>query len=58
MALYEYLCEKCGERFDYHQNIHELPITQCIHCAGHVQRVIFPAALSFVGSGWTTPTGL
>ena len=53
MPIYAYQCQACHRLFELTQSIHDLPVNQCVHCAGRVQRVIQPATLDFRGNGWT-----
>ena len=53
MPLYEYLCEKCGSKFELIEKFSAEPKT--IHegeCGGNVHRLISAPALQFKGSGW------
>jgi putative FmdB family regulatory protein len=52
MPLYEYKCDLCGESFDVIQKFSDSPLTVHEGCGGGVQRVIFPSALHFKGTGW------
>jgi putative FmdB family regulatory protein len=52
MPLYEYACEKCGDRFEVMQKFSDDPLTTHEKCGGPVHRLISPPALQFKGSGW------
>jgi putative FmdB family regulatory protein len=52
MPIYEYECEKCGNRFERVQSIHDDPICQCPECSGNLHKVIHPVGIIFKGSGW------
>lgn len=61
MPTYEYICEKCGHRFDVFQSISAKPLSTCpeSHCGkkkwgkGKVKRAISGGAgLIFKGSGF------
>jgi putative FmdB family regulatory protein len=52
MPLYEYLCKKCGHRFEKIQKFSDKPIKKCPECGGAVEQVISAAAVQFKGSGW------
>ena len=54
MPLYEYLCDKCGHRFEIKQGIKDDPIIKCPECKGKVRRVIHPNHIIFKGSGFYT----
>ena len=40
MPTYEYVCEKCGHRFELFQKMTEEPEKECPECNGPVRRVI------------------
>lgn len=53
MPTYEYLCLKCGGRFDRLQSITEAPLKKCESCGGKVERQIGSGAgLIFKGTGF------
>jgi putative FmdB family regulatory protein len=52
MPLYEYACEKCGDRFEVMQKFSDAPLATHEKCGGPVHRLISPPALQFKGSGW------
>ena len=52
MPLYEYACERCGEKFEVMQKFSDEPLTTHDKCGGPVQRLISAPALQFKGSGW------
>jgi putative FmdB family regulatory protein len=52
MPLYEYLCKKCGHRFEKIQKFSDKPIKKCPECGGSVEQVINAPAVQFKGSGW------
>jgi putative FmdB family regulatory protein len=52
MPLYEYACEKCGDRFEVMQKFSDAPLTTHEKCGGPVHRLISAPALQFKGSGW------
>ncbi|HZS38142.1 MAG TPA: zinc ribbon domain-containing protein [Polyangia bacterium] len=52
MPLYEYECEKCGERFEYQQPMSEAPKTVCEKCGGRIERVISAGGFILKGGGW------
>lgn len=52
MPLYEYLCKKCGHRFEKIQKFSDKPIKKCPECGGPVEQVINAPAVQFKGSGW------
>jgi putative FmdB family regulatory protein len=52
MPLYEYECTTCHKHTEKIQKFSDPEITVCPHCAGHLERVISAAAVSFKGGGW------
>jgi putative FmdB family regulatory protein len=52
MPLYEYLCKKCGHRFEKILKFSDKPIKKCPECGGVVEQVISAPAVQFKGSGW------
>lgn len=52
MPLYEYLCDKCGHRFEKIQKFSDRMVKKCPKCGGAVQQVISAPAVQFKGSGW------
>jgi putative FmdB family regulatory protein len=52
MPLYEYKCDKCGEKFEVRQKFADEPLTVHEDCGGAVERLISPSAFNFKGSGW------
>ena len=52
MPLYQYECEKCGERFDVRQKFVDDPLTVHEICGGALHRLLSAPALQFKGSGF------
>ncbi|HTY84315.1 MAG TPA: zinc ribbon domain-containing protein [Silvibacterium sp.] len=52
MPLYEYLCKKCGHRFEKIQKFSDKPVRKCPECGGAVEQVVSAPAVQFKGSGW------
>jgi putative FmdB family regulatory protein len=53
MPTYEYVCRKCGHRFELFQKITDPPRKRCPECRGTVRRVIGAGAgLLFKGDGF------
>ncbi len=52
MPLYEYHCDKCGNRFEVLQKFSESPLTEHEGCGGSVKRLLSAPGLQFKGSGW------
>jgi|SRR5215475_13189911 len=52
MPLYEYICNKCGKRFEALQKFSDEPLKTHDGCGGEVERLLSAPALQFKGSGW------
>ena len=52
MPLYEYLCAKCGEKFEVIQKFSDTPLSVHEACGGTVERLISLSGFSLKGSGW------
>ena len=52
MPLYEYLCNKCGHRFERIQRFSDPMVKKCPECGEKVEQVISAPAVQFKGSGW------
>ena len=52
MALYEYACEKCGERVEIIQKHSDPPYKHCPKCGGDMRKLISSPAIQFKGSGF------
>jgi putative FmdB family regulatory protein len=53
MPTYEYVCEKCGHRFEEFQKMSDEPLKNCPECEGEVRRLIGTGAgIIFKGSGF------
>jgi putative FmdB family regulatory protein len=53
MPVYTYRCENCGHQFDKRQGFAEEALVVCPSCRKHaLQKVYFPAGVSFKGSGF------
>jgi putative FmdB family regulatory protein len=52
MPLYEYLCKKCGHRFERIQKFSDPHIKKCPECGGRVEQLLSAPAVQFKGSGW------
>jgi putative FmdB family regulatory protein len=44
MPIFEYLCRKCGKKFEVFQRITDNPLKKCSFCEGRVTRVSAPPA--------------
>jgi putative FmdB family regulatory protein len=54
LPIYEYRCEACGHTFELFQKFADKPIESCEVCGGRVNKVLFPVAVHFKGSGFYT----
>lgn len=52
MPIYEYLCKKCGHKFERIQKFSDPLVKKCPECGGKVEQVISAPAVQFKGSGW------
>jgi putative FmdB family regulatory protein len=52
MPNYEYLCKKCGHRFEQIRKFSDKPLRKCPECGGVIEQVISAPAVQFKGSGW------
>jgi putative FmdB family regulatory protein len=52
MPNYEYLCKKCGHRFEQIRKFSDRQLRKCPECGGIIEQVISAPAVQFKGSGW------
>ena len=52
MPLYEYACQKCGERVEIIQKLSDPPYSICPKCGGDMKKLISSPAIQFKGSGF------
>ena len=52
MPIYEYLCERCGERSEAIQRFGDAPLTECPHCGGPLKKMFSAPAFQLKGTGW------
>jgi putative FmdB family regulatory protein len=52
MPNYEYLCNKCGHRFEQIRKFSDKQLRKCPECGGIIEQVISAPAVQFKGSGW------
>jgi putative FmdB family regulatory protein len=52
MPIYEYLCDRCDQKFEVLQKFSDATLTEHEGCGGAVERLISTSALQFKGSGW------
>ncbi|HKM85006.1 MAG TPA: zinc ribbon domain-containing protein [Terriglobales bacterium] len=52
MPNYEYLCKKCGHRFEQIRKFSDKQLRKCPECGGLIEQVISAPAVQFKGSGW------
>jgi len=54
LPTYEYRCADCNHQFERFQKMSDDPVAECEACGGPVQRIFFPVAIHFKGSGFYT----
>ena len=52
MPIYEYDCQKCGNRSEELQSLHAPVLTVCKLCGGALKKTISAPAFQFKGTGW------
>ena len=52
MPFYEYLCKKCGHRFEKIRKFSDKQLRKCPECGGVIEQVVSAPAVQFKGSGW------
>ena len=52
MPLYEYECEKCGDRFEKIRKFSDPPPEVCPKCGGALHKLQSAPAFQFKGTGW------
>jgi len=52
MPLHEYLCKKCGHRFERISKFSDPPLKKCPECGGKVEQLLSAPAVQFKGTGW------
>lgn len=52
MPIYEYVCKKCGHKFEKIQKFSDPKIKKCPECGGQVEQAIHAPAVQFKGTGW------
>src|SRR5271166_1384062 len=52
MPNLEYLCTKCGHRFEQIRKFSDKQLRKCPECGGVLEQVISAPAVQFKGSGW------
>jgi putative FmdB family regulatory protein len=52
MPIYEYLCEKCGNRIEVLQKITDEPLKRCRSCRGKLEKVVSRTSFQLKGGGW------
>jgi putative FmdB family regulatory protein len=52
VPIYEYLCKKCGHKFEKIQKFSDRLIKKCPECCGPVEQTITAPAVQFKGTGW------
>jgi putative FmdB family regulatory protein len=52
VPLYEYQCEKCGQRVEVIQRVSDKPYSHCPKCGGDMKKLFSAPAIQFKGSGF------
>jgi putative FmdB family regulatory protein len=52
VPLYEYQCEKCGQRVEIIQRVSDKPYSHCPKCGGDMKKLFSAPAIQFKGSGF------
>ena len=52
MPLYEYQCQKCGNRSEVIQRMSDPPLATCEDCGGDLKKLLSAPAFQFKGTGW------
>jgi putative FmdB family regulatory protein len=52
MPLYEYLCKKCGHRFEQIRKFSDKPLRRCPECGGVIEQTVTAPSVQFKGSGF------
>ena len=52
MPLFEYECQKCGQRTERIEKSDGPNLKKCPKCGGKVERLLSAPAIQFKGSGW------
>lgn len=52
MPIYEYVCKKCGHKFEKIQKFSDAKIRKCPECGGAVEQALHAPAVQFKGTGW------
>jgi putative FmdB family regulatory protein len=52
VPIYEYVCKKCGHKFEKIQKFSDPKIKKCPECGGAVEQALHAPAVQFKGTGW------
>jgi putative FmdB family regulatory protein len=52
MPIYEYSCQKCGERVEAMQRVSDKPLKRHAKCGGRLEKEWSRTGFQFKGSGW------
>lgn len=52
MPIYEYFCEKCGDKFEHLQGFSDKPLRKCKKCGGRLRKLVSECSFHLKGSGW------
>jgi putative FmdB family regulatory protein len=54
LPTYEYRCISCEHQFERFQRMSDEPVKECEVCGEPVERLLFPVAIQFKGTGFYT----
>ena len=52
MPLHEYICRKCGHRFERIRKFSDRTLRTCPECGGALEQLLHAPAVQFKGTGW------
>lgn len=52
MPLHEYVCKKCGHRFERIRKFSDRTLRTCPECGGVLEQLLHASAVQFKGTGW------
>jgi putative FmdB family regulatory protein len=52
VPIYEYVCKKCGHKFEKIQKFSDPKVKKCPECGGAVEQALHAPAVQFKGTGW------
>lgn len=52
MPLYEYVCNKCNERFELMKSFNDVAPVKCPKCGTEAKKLISTTSFQLKGTGW------